>query len=65
LEHLEHAETIDVADSWFVFLIFIIAYALLMDMIERVCYVAVFVAPEKMDSIFVIAEEWNFLFTCD
>ena len=38
---------------------------LLMDMIERVCNVAVFVAPEKMDSIFVIAEEWNFLFACN
>lgn len=62
LEHLEQAEIIDFAGSW---ITFFIGYALLMGVIERVCDVAVFVAPEKMDSIFVIAEEWNFLFTSD
>lgn len=61
LEHLEQAEIIDFIGSW---IIFFIGDALLIEMIERVCDVAVFVAPKKMDSIFVIAEEGNLLLSC-
>ena len=62
LEHLEQVEIIDFVGSW---IAFVIGCALFIHAIEWVCDVTVFVAPEKMDSIFVIAKEWDFIFASD